>query len=418
MSGLLAHHQQLISDSAITEEVAAERGYWSATKPAELVRWFGATQRKLVPALVIPIYDVRGDLALMQLRPDEPRVVDGRIRKYELPARCRVVLDVPPRVRPMLGDPSIPLLVTEGSRKCDAAVSAGLCAISIPGVTTWRGKNDNGGKVALPDHELIAFNGRVVFLAFDSDAMQKVAVFDALRRYRAFLERLDAEVRVINLPAAEHGTKTGLDDFLAAGHDATDVLSLASDELREPGMPRRNPKPAPDVKLRATAELVHEVGTVVDRYVVLPSRAAALTISSVGAAYLGVRGGARHAVFGAAKRGQALRKEPRRGGARSARAATLADRGGERGRHVSQDRGRATDADLGRSGCNLRPQRREQRGAPWHLERRKPTWRVGRARGRRGRVDDSRRVQRVLPESACRHPRPRGGRTRCSTARS
>jgi hypothetical protein len=92
--GLLAHHQRLLEASAIAPDVIAERGYWSATKSKELERWFVPTQRNLVPALVIPVYSVRGELEPVQIRPDEPRVVKGKGRKYELPSGCRLVLDV------------------------------------------------------------------------------------------------------------------------------------------------------------------------------------------------------------------------------------------------------------------------------------------------------------------------------------
>jgi len=47
-------------------------------------------------------------------------------------------------VRAHLGDPTIPLLITEGIRKADAAVSAGLCAVDILGVWNWRGRNEAG----------------------------------------------------------------------------------------------------------------------------------------------------------------------------------------------------------------------------------------------------------------------------------
>ena len=79
-SGLLAHHQRLIRESAISDEVAAERGYWSATKPKELERWFGPTQQKLVPALVIPIHNVHGEPAFCQLRPDRRRALVAVLR--------------------------------------------------------------------------------------------------------------------------------------------------------------------------------------------------------------------------------------------------------------------------------------------------------------------------------------------------
>lgn len=38
---LLGQHQRLIAASAISHDVAAERGYWSATQPKQLERWFG-----------------------------------------------------------------------------------------------------------------------------------------------------------------------------------------------------------------------------------------------------------------------------------------------------------------------------------------------------------------------------------------
>ena len=232
-----------------------------------------------MPALVIPTHDARGELAFCQLRPDEPRVVKGKVRKYELPNECRLVLDIPPRVRLALGDPAVPLVITEGARKADAAVSAGLSAIAILGVTAWRGTNERGGTTALADHELIAWNGRIVYLCFDSDAMVKREVYEALRRFSAFLRRLEADVRIIYLPTGAAGAKTGLDDYLAAGRNRHDLLALASDELREPGGPKRGSSSVPDARLRPTDELAHEVGQVLDRFVVLPSRAAALTIA-------------------------------------------------------------------------------------------------------------------------------------------
>ena len=123
----------MLAASAIDDTVIKERGCWSATAPKQLERWFaGPKQRSLVPALVVPTYDVRGELAFCQLRPDEPRVVDGRTRKYEYPHRAPII-DVPPRVQPVLGDPHAPILITEQGRKqtrihCqDSASSSAAC---------------------------------------------------------------------------------------------------------------------------------------------------------------------------------------------------------------------------------------------------------------------------------------------------
>jgi len=138
------------------------------------------------------------------------------------------VIDVPPQARDLIGDPSQPLLITEGARKADAAVSKDFCCISLSGVWSWRGKNDLGGTTALADWELIALNGRRVYVLFDSDVTQKRQVRAALVRLCRFLRSRGARVKVVNLPSGPNGEKVGLDDYIAAGHQ---LLAL----LMEPG---------------------------------------------------------------------------------------------------------------------------------------------------------------------------------------
>lgn len=230
---LLPQHAQLLADSAISPEVATARGYRSATTRAELRRLGFAEPQRRVPALLLPIYNVHGEIALYQLRPDTPRIRRGKPVKYETLAGARMILDVPPPARPWLDDPKRPLFVTEGSRKADAAVSHGLCCVALLGVWNWRGTNEHGGKVAIPDWESIALSGRKVYIVFDSDVMEKREVHDALARLKAFLESRGAGVWVIYLPPAGGGKKTGLDDFLAGGRTLEDLLGLATRKLRK-----------------------------------------------------------------------------------------------------------------------------------------------------------------------------------------
>jgi hypothetical protein len=237
MEPLLPQHQQLLDASGIAPEVAAERGYRSSRSKAELRRLgFGEAQAQ-VPALLIPIWGVSGETISYQARPDQPRRRDDKPVKYETPIGARMALDVPPRARPALGDPAVPLFITEGVRKADAAVSRGLCCVALLGVWNWRGTNEQGGKTALADWERIALNGRPVYLVFDSDVMVKPPVHQALARLKAFLEGRGAHVAVIYLPPAGDGAKVGLDDFLAAGHDTAALLALARPELRDPEEP-------------------------------------------------------------------------------------------------------------------------------------------------------------------------------------
>ena len=83
-----------------------------------------------------------------QYRPDSPRERKGQIVKYETPVNQRNGIDVPRGVGDKLGDPSVPVWITEGVKKADCGALQGLCLVAIPGVWSWRGTNDLGGKTA------------------------------------------------------------------------------------------------------------------------------------------------------------------------------------------------------------------------------------------------------------------------------
>lgn len=186
---LSPEHGRMLQESRISREVVEARGYRTVKKKVELGELgFSSAQHK-VPALLIPIYSPSGEIATYQSRPDQPRIgKNGESVKYETPRSSRMMLDVHPFAREKLGDPSIPLFVTEGIKKGDALVSRNLCAVSFLGVWNWRGTNGHGGKVALPEWDYVALNGRQVYVVFDSDVMLNPQVHAALSRLKAFLE--------------------------------------------------------------------------------------------------------------------------------------------------------------------------------------------------------------------------------------
>ena len=235
---LLPHHAELLGASGVSEEVAAERGYWSATKPAQLTALgFAAYQAELVPALVIPVYGPGGDQpAIHQIRPDKPRRSRrGKPLKYELPDGGLLGLDVPRRVREHLGNPQVPLVITEGARKVDSGLSAGLdCIVGLTGVWGFRGTNINGGKALLADFDSVAWNGRGVAIIFDSDVMTKREVYGALVRLAEVIKRRGGKVGYVYLPPGPDGAKVGLDDYLADSHDLDDLRDLYTATLRDP----------------------------------------------------------------------------------------------------------------------------------------------------------------------------------------
>jgi hypothetical protein len=230
---LLPQHLAMLTASGILPEVIATRGYRSVKTRTELRRLgFSEAQGRCVPSLVIPTFRPCGQPGLIQMRPDEPRrFSDGRIAKYEMPGKERMCLDVPPAVRKHIGNPNVPLFITEGIKKGDALASLGACTVALMGVTCWRGTNEDGGKMSLPDWHDIALNGRDVYIVFDSDVMRKWEVYQALVSLREWLQGKGSTVFLVYLPTGDAGAKTGVDDYLATGKTLDDLLRLATAEL-------------------------------------------------------------------------------------------------------------------------------------------------------------------------------------------
>lgn len=230
---LSEQHLAMLHASAISDEVIEARGYFTAKRKVELADLGFSGQQQSVPALVIPVYAPHGEVVLYQARPDQPRMRDGKVVKYETPARARMALDVPPAARPLLGNPNVPLFITEGVKKADALASRGLCGVALLGVWNFRGVNDLGGKTLLAGFESIALNdGRQIFVVYDSDVMLKASVAGAMSRLGAVLESRGARARYIYLPSGAAGEKVGVDDYLAQGHGVDDLFALATTELR------------------------------------------------------------------------------------------------------------------------------------------------------------------------------------------
>ncbi|MCA1713291.1 MAG: DUF3854 domain-containing protein [Actinobacteria bacterium] len=222
---LFEQHAELLRASAIPVSVANERAYTTVDTKARLTELGFSSQQTSVPGLLIPLLDMVGNTIGFQYRPDQPRERGGKTVKYETPPGQANHLDVPPGVGALLGDPAVDLWITEGTRKADAAAALGLACVSLSGVWNWRGRNGQGGKVALPDWHDVALNGRKVVLAFDSDSATNSSVAQALDALSDYLGSKGAIVQVCTLSDGGD-SKTGLDDYIAAGHDRGDLQAL------------------------------------------------------------------------------------------------------------------------------------------------------------------------------------------------
>jgi Protein of unknown function (DUF3631)/Domain of unknown function (DUF3854) len=275
---IFPQHAALLAASVITPEVARARGYVSVDIKKRLEEFGFEHYQRNVPGLLIPLHRADGSVWGYQYRPDRPRQTRaGTVVKYETPKGQRNGIDVPPAIKDMLGDPAVPLLYTEGSRKADAAVSAGLACVSLAGVWGWRGRNTKGGKLAVPEWHDIALNGRRVVGAFDSDIATKHKVQQALAELAGYLETKDATAEYLHLPDDGEG-KTGLDDYLAA-HGADGLWQLVRPNLPAvqamlppaPSVPEAPPAQHAPAWDGDPAEVLDEVAAWIGRYLSVPS---------------------------------------------------------------------------------------------------------------------------------------------------
>lgn len=228
--GLLsAHYRHLSEGSGIADVIIRERGYRSVLEEAELEKLGFSPSQQRPPGIVVPLWGVDGREVGWQFRPDNPRIDRrGRPVKYETPAGSANRLDCPPSCREKLGDPGIPLWVTEGCKKADALASRGACAVSLTGVWGFKGRNERGGITLLADWDHIALKGRTVYIAFDSDIVTKEPVRKALEHLGEHLRRKGARVSIVRLPEMEGQNKTGIDDYLLR-HSLGEAQKLAAD---------------------------------------------------------------------------------------------------------------------------------------------------------------------------------------------
>src|SRR5215213_1767230 len=229
----LGHRWREVSEeSAIDPAVAWERGYYLEKTKKGLERLGFKRSQQRAPALVIPRFDPSGDKIPAQIKPDNPLIEErngkSRPRKYETPAGTPVRLGVPPRAVPMMRDAQKTLYITEGDKKADALASVGECCISLQGVECWR---------VLGDWEGVKLYGREVVIAFDADVMVNPNVQKALQVLAAFLRERGALVKYLLWPERYRGTKTGVDDYLAAGGTIQELQSWLAEHPNEDDLP-------------------------------------------------------------------------------------------------------------------------------------------------------------------------------------
>lgn len=244
-SAPLPEHERLANDdlerSGITEEVAKAAGMFAVADAHQL---HGTFRRR--PALVIPYYDPRtGEQVTWNdggtQRPfyrvrylgKEPRGFvppADKPQRYAQPAGSPVCAYFPRSTGvdwgAVVDNPKIPLVITEGEKKAVAACEAEIWTIALGGVDCFQNKG-----AFLPELEAIAWQGRQVFICYDSDRASNPRVQAAEKRLAQELRRRGAIVLIASIPAAEEGSKLGLDDYIVRYGAAAAIEMLVTAEL-------------------------------------------------------------------------------------------------------------------------------------------------------------------------------------------
>ena len=232
------HHLDMLAASGITPEFASARDE-TVTEKRRLADLKITAAGRNVPGLLVPMLRDDGSTWGYQYRPDTPRLRDGKTVKYETPTGQRNGLDIPPGVAVQLGDPDVPLWITEGVKKADCGAAHGLCIVALSGVWNWLHTSSAGGKMAFPEWRDCALNNnRRVIIAFDGDLARKEPVQKAARGLAGYLATKGARIEYLWLPDTDD--KTGLDDYLAE-HTVEELWRLV-----KPTQPPVTIKPAND----------------------------------------------------------------------------------------------------------------------------------------------------------------------------
>lgn len=210
------------------------------------------------------------DYRLRRDKPELEQKADGtfteRAKYLSPPGRGNMVYFVPGTDAGWLEDATIPVLITEGEKKClslhslswhdlgEAAERPRWLSIGLPGVWNFRGtigkapgpagdRRDVKGLIS--DLERIAWRRRRITILFDRNVSENDSVRAARGMLTSELRKRGAEVWWFTWPNGTSAAVNGIDDLIGAlGADAVlDLIRRQTQKAKQPGSDR-GPTPA------------------------------------------------------------------------------------------------------------------------------------------------------------------------------
>jgi len=212
----VALHPDHLADlrrSGLNDETIASLRIHSA-RPQDIPKLVGWDPPNVTSALVFP-YGC-GFCRVKVFPPYKDK--DGHTVKYLQRPASGVHLYIPPLASSVLGDPSKPLIWTEGEKKAAKVCQEGIPCIGLGGLWNWL---EDGKPIAKLD--TIAHVEREEVIYADSDIWVRPDLLQPVYAFARELEGRGAKVTVAVIPPGAEGRKRGLDDFLV--EECTEKLS-------------------------------------------------------------------------------------------------------------------------------------------------------------------------------------------------
>jgi putative DNA primase/helicase len=238
---LSGSHTQELLKSGISAEDAKSAGIHTVTHPETVGKLlnYAHPPKHFGDCLAIPYCDVHGEpitfanrngetVPYCRVKPENP---NSRDRKYEAPLGQSSHIYISPSTREAILAPDSPLMVIEGEKKALCASIHGYPCIGLPGVWMWAAPQTEAEKKAKkpkeprPELAAIAWEGRRVYIAFDSDLEQNRQVRNARKQLAEALTRRNAIVYFVDIPPTATGEKQGVDDYIVS-HGAEAFTNL------------------------------------------------------------------------------------------------------------------------------------------------------------------------------------------------
>jgi hypothetical protein len=190
--------------------------------------------REKAPGFVIPYFDTSGRKTKFfryRYLAQPPRngfdaLTKKKPLRYAQPPNTVNELYLPPLVdwKKVAKDKTLPILMTEGEMKAACGtLNTPYPTIGLGGVWCW--KSAKARQPMLEQFDEFDWDGRPVYIVYDSDAKTNPMVIQAENALAQALTARGAEPHVSRLPPLADGAKCGLDDYLLE-HDVEDLEEL------------------------------------------------------------------------------------------------------------------------------------------------------------------------------------------------